>query len=152
MVTSMSRFTQYALIACSGLLVLYLVAAMGVQAKRYALDPLHFFDRDSSRVCMNLIQDVVLLTAIVAAATGLFSDLRRMHKAGRIRTLWFVALLLPLVWISGSLILWFTVGRRLRVRRRLNRGFSFEAALITAWFKFAQIDLRAQPKYDQTFA
>jgi len=106
----MSRFTKYATTLCGLLLLLEFIAAVGVHEKRYWLDPLHFYERGSTFLCIHEAHDVVILAAVLAAAAGLFFDLLRNRKAKAIKTPVFIVSLVILFWVTGYLLLWFTLG------------------------------------------
>ena len=54
------------------------------------------------------------LAAVLAAAAGVFADLSRKRKAKAIGTPVFVISLEVLFWVTGCLLLWFTVGMGFR--------------------------------------
>ena len=102
----MSRFTRYAVAICVLLLLLWSVAIKG----RNTLDPLHFFDRDREFPCIHTPHDVAIIASVLAAAAGVFLDLRRAKQKGRIASLSYILCLTGLFWMTGSLLLFFIVG------------------------------------------
>ena len=106
----MSRFTRYAISVCVLLLLLLYIGSLGVAKKNYAFDPLHFLERDTTFDCIRTPHDIAILVAVLAAATGIFSDLRRAREAGRIRRPWYGICVAGLVWLTGYMLLFCTVG------------------------------------------
>lgn len=106
----MSKFTRYSIAFCGVVLLLWLVAGIGVKAKLYWLDPLQFLEHGSTFECIHEVHDLIILAAVLAASASLFSELRRVRKARTIRTWMYVLYLGLLLWITGSLLLWFTAG------------------------------------------
>lgn len=106
----MSKYTRYTLVFCSAVLLLWFVASAGVARKIYWLDPLHFLERGTGFECIHTTHDVIILAAVLAASAGLFFELRRVRKARTIKAWVYVLCLLLLFWMTGSLLLWFTVG------------------------------------------
>lgn len=106
----MRKFTKYAVLLCFLSLILWFVAAVGVQEKFFALDPLHFFERDSRFLCIHIGHDIVIIVLVLTAAVSLFLELRRRNQSKNPGRLWFVIGVLILLWITGYLLLWFTVG------------------------------------------
>ena len=106
----MTKYTRYTSVFCGAVLLLWLVASFGVARKLYWLDPLQFLEHGGMFECIHTAHDVIIVAAVLAASAGLFFELRRVRKARTIKAWVYVLCLLLLFWMTGSLLLWFTVG------------------------------------------
>lgn len=107
---AMRKITKYSVVFCGAMLLLWFVAGFGVARKLYWLDPLHFLEGDTNFECIHTTHDLIILAAVLAASVSLFSELHRVRKAQAINTWRYVLYLGLLFWMTGCLLLWFTVG------------------------------------------